>query len=209
MDQEAIWNSTQLMQISIDLSVYRNTIAYALGNLIIITLMSSGFILFEFSLEYIFIKDSILIFLLFWIFITVLSVFVHVFAFRFAFRNVTLGSWYIVYPIIFIVGYGLNSILNNIISVYQLWYPLIGICNVVIGYSIEKKYFMEHKLFSRPVFILGVVFLVSYPFIWLITEYIITTQNLLYVITPGFALILTSLSTSYSLAQAEKKVKNT
>lgn len=90
LEQEAIWNSTQLMQISVDLSVYRNTIAYALGNLIILTLMSSGFILFEFSLEYIFIKDTILIFLLFWIFITCLAVFVHVFAFRFAFRNVTL-----------------------------------------------------------------------------------------------------------------------
>jgi hypothetical protein len=85
---------------------------------------------------------------------------------------------------------------------------LIGLSSLIIGLSIEKQHYSKNKLFSRPVFVLGLVLLTSFPFIWAITEFLIVSQNLRFVIGPGFALILTSLSTSYSMAQAEKQVKN-
>ncbi|MHA1990005.1 MAG: hypothetical protein ACW981_00585 [Candidatus Hodarchaeales archaeon] len=202
MEKDAIWNSTQLMQVSVDLSVYRYTIAYALGNLIIMTIMSSGFILFEF------LEQDFLMIILFWITLSFLAVMVHVYVFRFAFKIVRLGLWFLVYPAVFTFGYGINSILNNVISINLLWYPLIGLSNLIIGLSIEKQHYLTNKLFSRPVFTLGIVLLISFPFIWLITEFLIISQSLKFVIGPGLALILTSLSTSYSMAQAEKQVKN-
>ena len=86
--------------------------------------------------------------------------------------------------------------------------PLIGICNLLIGLSVENNYYSQKKLFSRPVLSLGIVLLITFPFVWYIIDSTLVSENLKFFLGPGFALILTSLCTSYSIAQAEKKVKN-
>ena len=202
MEEDYIWNSTKLMQASVDLSVYRNTLAYALGNLVIMAILSGGFILFGL------IEKAYLLLILFWIVFSFLAVMIHVYVFRYAFRIVNLGAWVYVYPIVFTIGYSLNELLNNLISVNILWYPLIGFCSLIIGLTIEKRHYLSKKLFSRPLLILGIVFLISFPFLWLILRFNTISNEVELFLGPGFALILTALCTSYSMAQAEKQVIN-
>ena len=202
LENDVIWNSTQLMQVSKDLASYRYTLAYSLGNLFIMTLMSGGFILFEF------LEHDTFLFILFWMIISILSVGIHVYIFRFAFKIVRLGPWVMVYPIVLSFGYGLNSVLNDLIPYHILWYFLLGLCSLIIGLTIEREHYLAKNLFSRPILFLGIVLLVTFPLIWYAIEFYADSQLNL-VIGPAFALIFTSLSTSYSIAQAEKRVITT
>jgi len=47
VEEKDIINFAQLMQVSADLSVYRQTLAYALGNLVIMTIISSSLIIVQ------------------------------------------------------------------------------------------------------------------------------------------------------------------
>ncbi|MHA2334035.1 MAG: hypothetical protein ACXAEU_18560, partial [Candidatus Hodarchaeales archaeon] len=91
MDKNDVWNTAQLMQISVDLSVYRQTLAYALGNLIIMTIISSGLIIVEV------LTDSFLLFLVFWVIISFGAIIVHVYVFRHVFRRIRIGFWVFAY----------------------------------------------------------------------------------------------------------------
>ncbi|MHA2295678.1 MAG: hypothetical protein ACXADA_06640 [Candidatus Hodarchaeales archaeon] len=200
MDKNDVWNTAQLMQISVDLSVYRQTLAYALGNLIIMTIISSGLIIVEV------LTDSFLLFLVFWVIISFGAIIVHVYVFRHVFRRIRIGFWVFAYPVTFIIGYFANSILNNPISVYYLWYPLVGTSSLIIGLTSEKDHFSNNKLFARPILTIGLVILISSPVVLLVLVLLPGVPVIF--ITSGIALVLASLSTSFSMAQAEKKVVN-
>ncbi|MFW9994895.1 MAG: hypothetical protein ACFFD4_22835 [Candidatus Odinarchaeota archaeon] len=200
MKEEDAWNSVQLMQTSVDLAVYRQTLAYALGNLIIMAIISSGL------LVVVAFVDTFWIFLISWVIISIVAIGVHVYVFREVFRRVRLGSPVVAYPVVITAGYIINSFLGNPISVNFLWYPLLGVSSLIVGLTAEQRHFSANKLFARPVLLLGLVLLLSSPVVFLIV-YLIPDAPELFII-PGFALLLTSLSTSYSMAQAEKKVVN-
>jgi hypothetical protein len=198
VDKTDLRNATQLMQVSVDLSVYRQTLAYALGNLVIMTIISSSLIIVQSLFE------SFWIFLIFWVIISFSAVMVHIYVFRHIFRRIRLGSWVVAYPAVIITGYFLNYLLNNPISTYFLWYPLLGIGSLIVGISAEKYHFDNSMLFARPIFLLGITLLISSPVVLVVL--ILLPGDLNIFLTPGAALILASLSTSYSMYQAEKKV---
>ncbi len=201
MEKTEILDATQLMQVSVDLSVYRQTLAYALGNLVIITILSSSLIIVQSLFE------SFLIFLIFWVIISIGAIFVHVYVFRHVFRRIRLGVWVMAYPAIIIFGYTINFALNNLLSVYFLWFPLLGLASLVVGITAENLHYSNNMLFARPLFLLGVVLLISSPIVAIV--FILAPGKSNTFITSGIALILASLSTSYSMYQAEKKVVNT
>jgi len=198
MEEKDIVNVTQLMQVSADLSVYRQTLAYALGNLVIMTIISSSLIIVQ-SLF-----DLLWIFLFFWAIISIFAIMVHIYVFRYVFRRIRLGLWVIAYPAIIIIGYIINFIFDNPISAYFLWFPLLGISSFIVGITAEQYHYSKSMLFARPILLLGMVLLISSPIIYLFFILLPGEPNIF--LTPGFALILTSLSTSYSMYQAEKKV---
>ncbi|MFX1283946.1 MAG: hypothetical protein ACFFB5_09835 [Promethearchaeota archaeon] len=198
MDEKDVWNATQLMQISADLSVYRQTLAYALGNLVIMAIISSSLIIVE-SLF-----DLIWIFLVFWAIVSIFAIMVHIYVFRHVFRRIKLGLWVIVYPAIITIGYVINYIFANPVSVHFLWFPLLGISSLIVGLTAEQYHFSRNMLFTRPILLLGIALLVTSPIVFLVLSLLPGEPNVF--LTPGIALILASLSTSYSMYQAEKKV---
>ncbi|MFX0173566.1 MAG: hypothetical protein ACFE9L_16875 [Candidatus Hodarchaeota archaeon] len=200
MDKKDILNVTELMQVSVDLSVYRQTLAYALGNLVIMTILSSSLIIVQSFVE------SILIFLLFWAVISIGAIYIHLYVFRHVLRRIRMGSWVIAYPGTIIIGYAVNFILNNPISTYFLWFPLLGLGSFIIGMTAESYHYSNDMLFARPILSLGIVLLLTSPLVVLILVLLPDELNIF--LTPGIALILASLCTSFSMYQAEKKVVN-
>ncbi len=198
MEEKDIVNVTQLMQVSVDLSVYRQTLAYALGNLVIMTILSSSLIIVQSLFE------PFWIFLFFWVIVSIGAVSLHLFVYRHVLRRIRMGLWVIAYPAIIVIGYIINFLLNNPISTNFLWFPLLGLASLIVGITTEQNYFSNDMLFSRPILLLGVALLVSSPIIFFVLLLQPGEPNLF--ITPGIALILASLSTSYSMYQAEKKV---
>ena len=198
MEKKDILNVTQLMQVSVDLSVYRQTLAYALGNLVIMTILSSSLIIVQSLVE------SILIFLIFWAIVSIGAIMVHVYVFRHVFRRVRMGPWAIAYPAVIIIGYAINFAFNNPFSTYFLWFPLLGLASLIVGLTTERYHYSNEMLFARPTLLLGLVLLVSSPFALFVFLLLPGEPNIF--IPPGIALILASLSTSYSMYQAEKRV---
>ncbi len=198
MEKKDILDTTQLMQISVDLSVYRQTLAYALGNLVIMTIISSSLIIVQSLFE------TILIFLIFWVIVSIGAIFVHVYVFRHVFRRIRMGIWVAAYPTTIIVGYTVNFILENPVSTYILWLPLLGLSSLIVGITAESYHYSNDMLFARPILLLGIVLLLSSPIVFVVVSLLPGEPNIF--ITPGIALILASLSTSYSMYQAEKKV---
>ncbi|MFX1507077.1 MAG: hypothetical protein ACFFDC_13360 [Promethearchaeota archaeon] len=198
MEEKDIVNVTQLMQVSADLSVYRQTLAYALGNLVIMTIISSSLIIVQSFFE------AFWIFLIFWAIVSIFAVFLHLFVYRHVLRRIRMGLWVLAYPAVIILGYIINFLLNNPISTYFLWFPLLGLASLIVGLSSEQIHFSNNMLFARPILLLGTALLVFSPIVFFILLLEPGDPNIF--ITPGIALILTSLSTSYSMYQAEKKV---
>ncbi|MFX0150293.1 MAG: hypothetical protein ACFFAJ_05900 [Candidatus Hodarchaeota archaeon] len=198
MDKKDILNATELMQVSVDLSVYRQTLAYALGNLVIMTILSGSLIIIQSLVE------SIWIFLIFWAIVSIGAIFVHLWVFRHVFRRIRIGPWVIAYPGTIIIGYAINFALNNPISTYFLWFPLLGLGSFIVGITAESYHYSNDMLFARPILSLGIVLLSTSPVVVLIL--ILLPGELNIYLTPGIALILASLSTSFSMYQAEKKV---
>ena len=198
MEEKDIVNFTQLMQISADLSVYRQTLAYALGNLVIMAIISSSLIIVQSFFE------TFWIFLIFWVIVSIGAVFLHLFVYRHVLRRIRMGLWVIAYPAIIIFGYIINFLLGNPISTYFLWFPLLGFGSLTVGITSEQKHFSNDMLFSRPILLLGLALLTFSPIVFLVLLLQPGEPNIF--ITPGIALILASLSTSYSMYQAEKKV---
>jgi hypothetical protein len=198
LEKKDILNTTQLMQISVDLSVYRQTLAYALGNLVIMTIISSSLIIVQSLFE------SFWIFLIFWVIVSIGAIFVHVYVFRHVFRRIKMGIWVIAYPTTIIAGYAINFVLGNPVSTYLLWFPLLGLGSLIVGITVETFHYSNNMLFARPILLLGIVLLIASPAVFLLVTILPGEPNIF--ITPGVALILASLSTSYSMYQAEKKV---
>ena len=107
-------------------------------------------------------------------------------------------------PAVIVIGYFINFLLSNPISTYFLWFPLLGLASLIIGLTAEQNHFSNNRLFARPIFSLGLVLLAFSPLVLLILLMEPNEPNIF--ITPGIALILASLCTSYSMYQAEKKV---
>lgn len=200
MEDNGILEATELMQVTLDLSVYRQTLAYALGNLAIMILLSSGLLIIQSFI------DSYPIIILLWVLLTVFAVLVHVYVFRNVLRRVNLGISIYSYPIVLMMGYGINFLINNPIPVDFLWYPLIGVCNIIVGLTSETTYYKKNQLFSRPLLINGVMLVLSTPILLIILLLVLNEPN--NIIAPGCALIITSLTTSYTMALAEKRVVN-
>jgi hypothetical protein len=198
LEKKDILNATQLMQVSVDLSVYRQTLAYALGNLVIMTILSSSLIIVQSLFE------SVWIFLVFWVIVSIGAIMVHIYVFRHVFRRIRMGSWVIAYPAVIIIGYIINFILNNPVSTYFLWFPLLGLGSFIVGITAERYHYSNDLLFARPILLLGIVLLITSPIVFLVLILLPGEPNVF--LTSGIALILASLSTSYSMYQAEKKV---
>ena len=200
MEDSGILEAVELMQVSKDLAVYRQTLAYAPGNLSIMILIASSLIIVQSFI------GSYPILLIVWIGISILAVLVHIYVFRQVLRRISLGISIYSYPIILVSGYLVNIILTSPVPLDFLWYPLLGICNTLVGLTAETAYYKKNKLFSRPLLINGLLLLVSAPIILIILTSIITEPNVF--IALGFALIITSLTTSYAMGLAEKRVVN-
>ena len=135
MEDNGVLEAKELMQVTLDLSVYRQTLAYALGNLAIMILISSGLLIVQSFI------DSYPIIILLWIVLSVFAVFVHIYVFRNVLRRINLGIAIYSYPLVITGGYLINFLLKNPIPTDFLWYPLLGICNVIVGITAETKYY--------------------------------------------------------------------
>ncbi|MHA2225788.1 MAG: hypothetical protein ACXAC8_11320 [Candidatus Hodarchaeales archaeon] len=202
LDKDIIWSSTDLMQTAVELSVYRYTLAFSLGNLVLVVLLTGSILILQMIIT------STVPFILAWILLIFGALGIHLGVFRHVIRRVDpmkyeYQIWGSTYFLIFFIGYFVNTILNNFISPQILWYPLLGLANLIIGLSIEHFHYSKKELFARPILFYSICLLVTTPLL-LIPE---LQQNTFFVSV--LALILASLNTSYSIAQAEKKVVNT
>ncbi|UCE14263.1 MAG: hypothetical protein JSV04_03575 [Candidatus Heimdallarchaeota archaeon] len=113
--------------------------------------------------------------------------------------------WGMTYFFIFFVGYMINAIMDNIISPQFLWFPLLGLANLIIGLTTEHYHFSKNELFARAILLYSIFLLISTPFLIIFT---IIDPNLLNYnfIALALALVLASINASYSIVQAEKKV---
>lgn len=205
LDTDVIWSSTELMKLSLNLSTYRYTLAYSIGILILMLILSSSILLLQF------LSDSTLFIIISWGILVLLSLGIHLSVFRHILKRVkpmkyeypVLGIAYIG---VFIIGYPLNGLLGNLIPFTFLWYPLLGLANLIIGVTVERYHYNKQELFARPILLYALLLLLSTPVLLVI---ILNTSNIPqnYFISPLIALILTSLASSYSIHQAEKKVE--
>jgi hypothetical protein len=204
LDEDIIWKSTELMKVAINLSIYRYTLAFSLGNLILMVLLTGSFIILQMAVP------SVLPLILGWLFLILLAVGIHLYVFRYILRRVEPMKyesliWGLSYILVFLLGYFVNTLMGTIISPQILWFPLLGIANFIIGMTTERFHYQKNELFAQPILLFSIFLLISTPFLFTLVTIMPSSleDNFL---TPAFALILVSLSTSYSIYMAEKKV---
>ncbi|MHA2247441.1 MAG: hypothetical protein ACXADY_21010 [Candidatus Hodarchaeales archaeon] len=203
-DEDVVWRSTDLMQAAVDLSAYRYTLAFSMGNLIVVVLLAGSIMMLQEVIT------STVPFIIGWFFLVLTAIGIHLHVFRHVLRRVEpmkyeYQIWGITYFFIFFVGYTINAFMDDIISTQFLWFPLLGLANLIIGVTIEHFHYSKNELFARPILLYSIFLLISTPILVVLT---IISPNLLdyNFITLALALILASLDASYSIVQAEKKV---
>jgi len=189
--------ASELMQVSLDLSTYRRTLALALGNLIIIIIIGCSIVLFETLI------GASLLLILFCLIISFAAVSLHIYVFRHVFRELRLGRSVFIYPIIITLGYTINSLLSILLPLNFVWYPLLGISNLLMGVAAENSLYQNNSILSRPLLISGLGLLLTSPLVFM---FILQFKEINTFIISSIALILVSLTTSYSMAEAEKRV---
>ena len=207
VNRDVLLQSKDLMQAAIDLSVYRYTLSFSVGILIVVVLLGGSI-----SLLYSII-DSAEFFIVGWLLLAISAIMIHLYVFRHVLRRVEPMKnesliWGFTYPLVFFSGYTLNSILNNLIFPEILWYPLLGFANLIIGMTIEHYHFSKQELFNRPILTFSICLLISTPILFTLLLFIPDRSVYNFIVT-GIGMIIASLTTSYSIAQAEKKVVNT
>ena len=207
VNRDVLVQSKDLMQAAIDLSVYRYTLSFSVGMLIVVVLLGGSI-----SLLYSII-DSAEFFIVGWLLLAISAIMIHLYVFRHVLRRVEpmkneIFIWGFTYPLVYFSGYAINGILKNLISPEILWYPLLGIANFIIGMTIEHYHFSKQELFNRPILTFSICLLVSTPILFTLLLFI-PDQSVHNLIVTGIGMIIASLTTSYSIAQAEKKVVQT
>ena len=207
LDEEIIWKSTELMEAAINLSVYRYTLAFSLGNLVLIVLLTGSIIILQMVVNF------VLPLVLGWFILTLLAVGIHLQVFRHILKRVEpmkyeAQIWGISYILIFFLGYLVNTFVGTIIAPQILWFPLLGIANLIIGVTTERFHYNKQELFAQPILLFSIFLLAATPFLFILLA---VMPNLLEdnYFASALALILASLSTSYSIYLAEKKVVKT
>jgi hypothetical protein len=207
LDEEVVWNSTELMEAALNLSIYRYTLAFSLGNLVLMVLFTGSIILLQT------IVTSIWPIILGWLILSLLAVGIHLNVFRHILKRVEpmkyeASIWGISYILVFLLGYLLNTFLGSLISPQILWFPLLGMSNLLIGVTTERYHYNKQELFGQPILVFSILLLIATPFLIILLVLIpnLPEDNNL---APALALILASLSTSYSIYLAEKKVVKT
>ncbi len=207
LDEEIIWKSTELMEVALNLSIYRYTLAFSLGNIVLMVLLTGSIIMLQM------VVSSIWPLILGWLILTLLAVGIHMNVFRHILKQIEPMKyespiWGISYILTFLLGYFVNTIMGTVISPQILWFPLLGIANLIIGVSTERYHYKKQELFAQPILIFSIFLLSATPFLFILLVVIpnLPPDNYL---APALALILASLSTSYSIYLAEKKVVKT
>ncbi|MHA1977491.1 MAG: hypothetical protein ACW98I_11360 [Candidatus Hodarchaeales archaeon] len=203
LDEEIVWKSTELMEAALNLSVYRYTLAFSLGNLILMVLLTGSIILLQMVIT------SIWPLILGWFVLTLLAVGIHLKVFGNILKRVEpmqyeAPIWGISYILIFFLGYTVNTLIGTVISPQVLWFPLLGLANLIIGVTTERFHYKKQELYSQPILIFSIFLLIATPFLLILIALIPDLDD--NYLTPALALILASLSTSYSIYLAEKKV---
>lgn len=206
LDEEIIWKSTELMEATINLSIYRYTLAFSLGNLVLMVLLTGSIIMLQM------VVTLIWPFVLGWFILTLLALGIHLYVFRHILKRVEPMKyegpiWGISYILIFFLGYFVNTFMGTIISPQILWFPLLGLANLIIGVTTERFHYNKQELFAQPILLFSIFLLIATPFLFFLLAVIPNLPENSF--TPALALILASLSTSYSIYLAEKKVVKT
>jgi hypothetical protein len=204
VDEEIIWKSTQLMEAATNLFNYRYTIAFTLGNLVLMVLLTGSIIILQM------VVNLIWPLILGWFFLTLLAVGMHLYVFRHILKRVEAMKyegpiWGVSYILVFLLGYFGNTFMGTIISPQILWFPLLGLANLIIGVTTERFHYKKQELLAQPILIFSILLLIATPFLFAVIPNLPDDNYL----TPAVALILASLSTSYSIYLAEKKVIKT
>jgi hypothetical protein len=207
LDEETIWKSTELMEATINLSIYRYTLAFTLGNLVLMVLLTGSIIILQMVVTLIFPL------ILGWLILILLAVGIHLYVFRHILKRVEPMKyegpiWGISYILIFFLGYFVNTVVGTIIPTQILWFPLLGLANLIIGVTTERFHYNKGELYAQPMLLFSIFLLISTPFLFILLAIIPNLPEDNY-LTPALALILASLSTSASIYLAEKKVVKT
>ena len=207
LDEEIIWKSSELMEATVSLFAYRYTLAFSMGNLVLMVLFSGSIILLEM------VVTSIEPLIIGWFILVLLAAGMHLYVFRHILKRVEPMKyegpiWGVSYLLVFLLGYFINILMGTIISPQILWFPLLGIANLIIGLTTERFHYNKQELFAQPILLLGSFLLITTPFLFFLLAVIpnLPEDNFL---APALALIISSLSTSYSIYVAEKKVVKT
>ncbi len=207
LDEEIVWKSTELMEVALNLSIYRYTLAFSLGNLVLMVLLTGSIILLQMVIT------TIWPLILGWFALTLLAVGIHLKVFHHILKRVEpmkyeAPIWGISYILVFLLGYLVNTFMGTVISPQILWFPLLGLANLIIGVTTERFHYNKQELFSQPVLLFSIFLLIATPFLFIFLAVIPDLPENTY-LSPALALILASLSTSYSIFLAEKKVVKT
>ncbi len=207
LDEEIIWKSTELMEAAINLSIYRYTLAFTLGNLVLMVLLTGSIIILQM------VVTLLWPLVLGWFILTLLAVGIHLYVFRHILKRVEpmkyeAPIWGISYILIFFLGYFVNTFMGTIISPQILWFPLLGLANLIIGVTTERFHYNKQELYAQPILLFSIFLLIATPFLFFLLAVIPDLPEENY-FSPALALILASLSTSYSIYLAEKKVVKT
>ena len=207
LDEEIIWKSAELMEIALNLSIYRYTLAFSVGNLILMVLLTGSIIILQMFV------NSVWPLILGWLILILLAVGIHLKVFRHILKQVEPMKyespiWGISYILTFFLGYFINQIMGSIISPQILWFPLLGIANFIIGVSTERYHYQNQELFAQPILFFSIFLLFASPFLVILVALIPNFQDGNY-LASALALFLASVSTSYSIYLAEKKVAKT
>jgi hypothetical protein len=204
LNEEVVWRSIDLMQTAVDLSAYRYTLAFSMGNLIIAVLLAGSIMMLQETIT------STVPFIVGWFILIFIAVGIHLQVFRHVLRQVEpmkfeYQIWGITYFLVFFAGYAGNALLGNLFAPLFLWYPLLGLANLIIGVTIENFHYSKNELLARPLLLYAICLLVSAPLLLGLAALNPEFEGF-NILTLAFALILASLNASYSIVQAEKKV---
>jgi len=196
-----------LFHITHSLVIYRHTIAFIIGQFLIefIIIGSIIFLIFLFPMQ--------LNFLIFIVVTSSLIIALGIYSLLFAnilkrFDEVIKYEgllWIACFSIPFIFGYFFLPKISPIFDVWIIWYPILGIANILAGILIERVYYTRGDLFAIPYLFHGILLIIS-SFVLFGMKAFIQSSTDLFIISIGFLLIVSVMTIAASLFITERRV---
>lgn len=208
--EDILSSSHELMTVTTELRKYRLTLVFIVGILGIDTFASSLIV------SFLVLSESLNVFqtgfFILWIALFLIGFLLLGYTFRRILTQIK-GKmydpfiWGFTYPLCMGLGYLIAGLLPLPDLAYAVvWLTFLGIGSLIIAITIERRYYMEKQLYTRPFLFIGIAFVgVSIPIVFIVIAFELTIINTT-IFSTVVNLLVVSLTTFIAMSHAEQRI---